>query len=285
MELSHAYKVCHQITKQGGSSFYYGMMLLPQPKRLAMHAIYAWSRICDDAVDEFSGDLATKRLEEAESLLRRATEPSYLEDDHPVVQALGDTIRRYHIPIDPFEDLLRGMRVDLKPVRFTTFAELKQYCEYVAGSVGRLCIHVFGFTGEEAPHLANQMGIALQLTNVMRDLKEDMGRNRIYIPSQDMEEVGCTLDDLRKGRKTPPFLQLMQRQLERAREHYRQAMELFPLIHADARRCLQMIYAVYFELFKAIEAKPESVLTERISLSKTKKIHLIWDALWQKQIG
>ncbi|MCL6631218.1 MAG: phytoene/squalene synthase family protein [Alicyclobacillus herbarius] len=285
MDLSTAYKECHQIVKQVGSSFYYGMMLLPQPKRVALYAIYAWSRICDDAVDEFTGQAAHQRLQEAEALLYRAVQPSYLEDEHPVVSALGETIRRYQIPLDPFEDLLRGMRIDLNPVEFRTFSELERYCEYVAGSVGRLCAYVFGFTDSNALRLANQMGIALQLTNVMRDLKEDIARNRVYIPTEDLETAGYSLTDLRRCRRTPQFRRMMVQQVERTRAYYRRAAELFPLIASDARRCLQMIYAVYFELFKAIEANPEIVLQQRVSLSRTKKIHLIWDALWQKQIG
>jgi phytoene synthase len=284
VDLLRAYKACHQITRQVGSSFYYGMLLLPQEKRYALYAVYAFSRICDDAVDEYSGKAAQDRLQTAEDLLDRAVSPKFHRDPNLVVQALGDTIRRYHIPKEPFLDLLRGMRIDTQPVRFQTFAELKRYCEYVAGSVGQVCIHIFGFRHRDACAFANDMGIALQLTNVMRDLKEDVERDRVYLPMEEMVEVGYSLADLRQFRHTPAFVRLMAKQVARAREYYWRATRLFSLVDADSRRCLQMLYAVYFELLKEIEANHYDVFNHRVRLSKARKFQLMWDAIWQKQI-
>lgn len=280
MNLTKAYRYCARETKQAGSSFYYGMRLLPAYKRQAMFAIYAWSRMCDDAVDDYEGASAFDHLAQAEQIYREAFAKTYTESSHPVVVALGDTVRRFQLPSYPFADLLRGMRWDIDGVRIRTFDELEQYCEYVAGTIGILCVYIFGYREDEALSLARDMGIALQLTNVIRDLQEDVMRGRIYLPQDEMEDMGYSIDDLSLRRATPQFYQLMQVQVERAKRYYDNARNLFPLVEDDALRCLRVLYMVYRELLQKIEDSGYDVLNGRIQVSGSRKLQLVWGALW-----
>lgn len=278
-----AYKVCERITRKAGSSFYYGMRLLPPAKRFAIYAVYAWSRECDDAVDEYQGQAALDRLDRVWDIYQRAAGSMYAADPNPLVHALGDAIRRFQLPEEPFASLLKGMRIDMQPVLFRTFAELRQYCEYVAGTIGQLCVHIFGPKHPDAESLAVDMGIALQLTNILRDLREDVERGRVYLPLEELAEAGYSLEDLRNLRYTPAFEVLMRRQVARARQYYERALGLFPLVEADSLRCLHLLYSVYYELLQRIEASRFHVFDNRIRVSKPRKMQLIWGALWQKQ--
>ncbi|MFB5189700.1 phytoene/squalene synthase family protein [Alicyclobacillus fastidiosus] len=280
MNLTQAYKFCAKATRQAGSSFYYGMRLLPQEKRMAMYAIYAWSRICDDAVDEFQGEAANEQLRHAERIFLEAYEPAYSSHPNPVVQALGDAVRRFHIPKDPFVGLLEGMRIDMQPVRFDTFAELEQYCEYVAGTVGELCIYIFGYRDPAAFQWAREMGVALQLTNILRDLKEDILRDRVYLPLEEMRCVGYSLEDLVNQRTTPAFYALMDEQTRRARDYFTRARNLFPLVEVDSLRCLRVLYLMYHEILDKIQENGFNVFEERIHVSGSRKLQLVWGALW-----
>ncbi|GMA64635.1 phytoene/squalene synthase family protein [Alicyclobacillus fastidiosus] len=280
MNLTQAYKFCAKATRQAGSSFYYGMRLLPKEKRMAMYAIYAWSRICDDAVDEFRGEAAKDQLHHAERIFLEAYEPAYSSHSNPVVQALGDAVRRFHIPKDPFVGLLEGMRMDMEPVRFGTFAELEQYCEYVAGTVGEVCIYIFGYHDPVAFQWAREMGVALQLTNILRDLKEDILRDRVYLPLEEMRRVGYSLEDLVHQRKTPAFYALMDEQTRRARDYFERARNLFPLVEVDSLRCLRVLYLMYYEILDKIQENGFNVFEERIHVSGSRKLQLVWGALW-----
>ncbi|GGI98284.1 phytoene desaturase [Alicyclobacillus cellulosilyticus] len=283
MRLTQAYKACERVVRKAGSSFYYGMRLLPPAKRSAIYAVYAWSRACDDAVDEHQGQDARERLQRVWEMYQRAAGSGYASDPHPLVQALGDTIRRFHLPEEPFASMMEGMQMDMQLVRFRTYAELQHYCECVAGTVGRLCVHIFGYKHPDALKLAVDMGIALQLTNILRDLREDVERGRVYLPLEELAEAGYALEDLRNLRYTPAFEVLMQRQVARARQYYERAQRLFPLIEEDSLRCLHLLYAVYYELLQQIEANRFHVFDVRIRVSTPRKMQLFWGALWQKQ--
>lgn len=280
MNLEQAYNYCAKATRQAGSSFYYGMRLLPTAKRFAMYAIYAWSRMCDDAVDDFQGDEAERQLAQAEQVYLDAFGPDYLESGHPVVVALGDAIRKYDLPKEAFSGLVRGMRIDLQEVHFRHSEELEEYCDCVAGTVGVLSVHVFGFRDPLALTLARDMGRALQLTNILRDLKEDLSRGRIYLPDEELGRHGYSLEDLTTQRVTPAFYQLMQEQAARAEAYYQNAKELFPLVERDSRRCLRILFLMYHELLRKIQQRGFDVFDHRISLSSSRKLRLVWGALW-----
>ncbi|GMA56701.1 farnesyl-diphosphate farnesyltransferase [Alicyclobacillus sacchari] len=280
MNMEQAYQHCTKLTRQAGSSFYYGMRFLPAHKRLAMYAIYAWSRICDDAVDDYEGDEAEEHLARAERMAEQAFADHYAASGDPIVMALGDTVRRFQLPIEPFRDMVKGMRIDMHAVRLQTMEELEQYCDYVAGTVGIMSVHIFGYRDPSALSLARDMGRALQLTNILRDLDEDMKRDRVYLPTEELAKHGYTMDDLRRKRVTPGFLALMHEQAERAKMYYEKAKGLFPLVEEDSLRCLRMLFLMYRELLTKIEESRFQVFDGRIALSSSRKLRLVWGVLW-----
>lgn len=283
MNLDQAYEYCARRTREAGSSFYYGMRMLPPAKRRAMYAIYAWSRLCDDAVDDHTGADAASHLATAERIYQDAYGDDYRTSPHPVVLALGDAVRRYGIPAEPFAHLIRGMRVDMAPVRLKSLADLDAYCDDVAGTVGLMCVHIFGFRDPRALHLALDMGRALQITNILRDLGEDLARDRVYLPEEEMERFGYSLADLAARRMTPAFFALMRAQAERAKAYYARAAELFSLVEPDSLRCLSMLYIMYRRLLDKIEARGFRVFDERISLTGSQKLRLVWGVLWNRR--
>lgn len=280
MDLTKAYKHCARTTRKAGSSFYYGMRMLPLHKRMAMFAIYAWSRICDDAVDDFQGACAKQHLQRAEDIYLAAFEETYLTSRDPIVCALGDAVRRFGVPKAPFAGLLQGMRIDIDKVRFQTYEELEKYCEYVAGTIGEMCVCVFGYRDKEAFRWARDMGIALQLTNILRDISEDIKRERVYLPEDEMNRAGYSLADLKSRRMTPSYEELMRFQVERAYRYYEHARNLFPLIDTDSTRCLRVLYLMYYELLRQIEESGFRVFDQRIRVSGSRKLQLLWGALW-----
>ncbi|MCL6453343.1 MAG: phytoene/squalene synthase family protein [Alicyclobacillus sp.] len=282
--LDDAYSACKRIARQSGTSFYYGMTLLPFIKRRSMYAVYAWSRLCDDAVDEFAGDEAIRRLDGVQTVLERALSPSYDRADDPLVYALGDSIRRFSLSPEPFYGLLEGMRMDIEPRLYPTFDDLKEYLKRVAGTIGELCVGIFGVTDAGARALAVDMGIALQLTNILRDLKEDVGRGRIYLPVDELERFGYSIDDLQRARRTPEFIQLMSYQVVRAHHYYDRARRLFHMVEPDALRCINVLYMVYYKLLEQIEEDQYNVFARRIRVSTPRKLWLVGESLWRPNL-
>jgi phytoene synthase len=278
-----AYAACQRIVRQAGTNFYFGMRLLPDAKRLGMYAVYAWSRLCDDAVDEYRGAAAEAHLQEAQHILERAFGEHWEADGHPVVEALGDTIRRFRLSPEPFYGLLEGMRIDLGRVRFQTFGEVAHYCRKVAGTIGQLCIEIFGYSDTRARALAEDMGIALQMTNILRDLREDVARDRIYLPEEDMKACGYREEELQAGINNAGFQRLMALEVARTRQYYHRAAQLFPLVHRDARLCAQALYSIYYELLSRIESSGYDVLRGRIRVPTRRKLQLMGALLWRRE--
>jgi phytoene synthase len=197
---------------------------------------------------------------------------------HPAHPAIRDCVKRYSIPARYFEDVLDGVEMDLQPVRFGTFAELSEYCYRVASAVGLACIHIWGFTHDDAKKPAEQAGIALQLTNILRDLGEDRARGRIYLPTEDLtrfhcppERLGC-VDD-------PGYRQLMAFEVERAREYYSSAEGLSEYLSRGGRAVFQVIMSTYRGVLDEIERRRYDVLSSRVGLSRWKKLRLVLRAL------
>ncbi|MCL8207550.1 MAG: squalene/phytoene synthase family protein [Actinomycetia bacterium] len=276
-----AYGQCGAIVRRAGSSFYWGMRLLPPPKRAAVYAVYAWCRVCDDAVDEAEGADAAQRLEAAADLVRVAFGAHWREADHPVAQALGDAVRRFCLPAEPFWELVEGMRMDLVPAVYATFADVRRYCEKVAGTVGRILVEIFGYRDPDARRLAVDMGIALQLTNILRDLREDMARGRLYLPQEDLAAAGLDLQDLASRHPGPAFDRLMALELSRAQAYYARAARLLGLLAEDARLAAGMLYGVYYAIWSQIRAHPRQVLTRRVGLSLPRRMGILGRAVWQ----
>jgi phytoene synthase len=275
MTLSEARRACAAITREQAGSFYYGLRLLPAAKRHALYAVYAWSRAADDAVDDFVGDEARVRLDAARALITEAISPEYETSKHAVAVALGDAVRRYRLPAGPFWALLEGMEMDLEGRRYQTFSELLEYCRSVAGTVGELSVRVFGFEDPAALERSQDLALALQLTNILRDLSEDLERGRVYLPLTEMADAGYSLDDLQARRRGDAFLAVCSRQADRAEALFASARPLVELVDADARRCLMALSAVYEETLRRIRASGFNLFGPRIRVPRSAQLKLL----------
>ncbi len=190
----------------------------------------------------------------------------------------------YDIPAEYFHEILDGVESDLSKTRFANFEELREYCYKVASTVGLVCIEVFGYSSSRAIGHAVDMGIALQLTNILRDVKEDADRGRIYIPQDEMARFGCSEDDLTGGALGPEFRALMKFQIDRARGFYQSAAPLFALVEPDSRACLRVLHSAYSAILDRIERSGYDVFSQRIGISARQKL-LLTCRLWAESIG
>jgi 15-cis-phytoene synthase len=268
MDLSEAYRRCEDVTRDRAKNFYYGIRLLPVPKRRALCAVYAFARGVDDVGD---GSLATERKLAQLSRFRAQLAGLDQPGDDPVMAALADAVRRYPIPFDAFGDLVDGVEMDVAGTTYGTFEELVVYCRRVAGAVGRLCLGVFGSTEPaRAVTLADDLGVALQLVNILRDVKEDLGLGRIYLPAEDLARFGC--DPELVG--TPDALAAVTAfEAARAREWYARGEQLVLLLDRRSAACVSAMAGIYGRILARIERDPAAVQARRIALPP-------WEKAW-----
>ena len=271
--LTAAYDYCQDLTRREAKNFYYGFALLPRPQRRAIYSAYAFARQCDDIVD---ADLPREEAATQLAAYRQTFEDCLSgECETPVFQALGRTIERYEVPPDYFRDLIAGCEMDLTQTRYPDFDALKEYCRRVASAVGVISIEIFGYKGgEKARRYAADLGIALQLTNILRDVQEDALRGRIYIPLDELEWFGYGPDDLMSGRVTSDFKRLMAFQVDRARQYYNEGRRLLPLLPARARACVGVMAGIYSAILDGIERDPGVIYRQRLSLPTSQKLAL-----------
>ena len=278
-DIDLAYAHCQRVAKQSAKNFYYAFRTLPVRKRNAIYATYAFCRVCDDIADD---DLALH--EKKRQLAHVRNQLAELEDGaggDPVFTALSDATRTFGIPARYFEDVIDGVETDLTHNRFQTFDELRDYCYGVASAVGLICIEVFGYGDPKARDYAIDMGLAMQLTNIMRDVKEDAERDRIYIPQQEMQSFGYTEHALMGGVNNDAFRSLMRFQASRARRYFDSASHLLPLLPRESRACPALLHGVYRRILDRIESSGFDVFERRIGLSRRRKVLLtarIWAA-------
>ncbi len=272
-ELELAYNHCQRIAKENARNFYYAFRTLPAAKRNAIYAVYAYCRICDDIAD---GNLSPEDKIREFALVRQrlhARHPS--AQDAPVFRALHHAADAYQIPYAHFEDILQGVEMDMTKSRFASFGELRDYCYKVASVVGLVCIKIFGYTDPSAEKYAIDMGIAMQLTNILRDVKEDAERDRIYIPQDEMARFGCTEAELMRGALTDSFRALMAYQTARAQTHFKSSEPLFSLVAADARACPRLMHTTYNRILNRIEQSGFDIFERRIGLNASEKLLLL----------
>ncbi len=271
--LGAAYSYCRSLTKREAKNFYYGFMLLPGDQRRAIYAAYAFARRCDDIVDEgLPVEEATLRLAAYREALDRCLAG---QPQGPVFAALADAIAVYRIPHEYFYQLIEGVETDLTVRRYTTFDELRRYCYLVASTVGLISIEIFGYQGGQvARERAADLGVALQLTNILRDVQEDRERGRIYIPQEEMARFGYSEGDLEAGAVTEGFRRLLAHQIGRAREYYEHGRRLLPYLPKRARACVAVMAGIYSRILDDIERGPEVVLRRRVSLGTGEKLAL-----------
>jgi 15-cis-phytoene synthase len=265
---------CQQKAAQSGSSFYYSFLFLPPDRRRAITALYAFCREVDDIVDECTdaGVARTKLAWWRQELARLyAGQPQ-----HPVARALQPAIQPFGIKREYLAEIIDGMEMDLSQNRYLDFAALEQYCHRVAGVVGLLAASIFGYRDEQTLAYAHTLGLAFQLTNIIRDVGEDSRKGRIYLPVSELQQFGVTAADILHSRHTENFARLMKFQIERAERYYSAAIEQLPESDRKAQRPGLIMAAIYRTLLREIEAEGCSVLTQRTALTPLRKLWIAW---------
>jgi phytoene synthase len=270
--LDRDYERCAEITRRSSSNFYYAFMLLAPERRQALYAVYAFCRFVDDIAD----DAAVR--EPALMLARWREELGRVyggEPTRPVSRALADAVRRFTIPREYFEEVIAGVEMDLTRKRYRTFDELRLYCYRVASAVGLICIEVFGYTNPAARVYAEKLGIAFQLTNILRDVSEDASRGRIYLPLEDLEKMGVSEEEILNRVYSSNFVRLMEFEANRARNFYREAEAAMPPEDRSTLRTAEAMRMIYGALLARIVSSNYRVLDRRLSLSAPRKLYLV----------
>ncbi|MCH0541729.1 presqualene diphosphate synthase HpnD [Streptomyces sp. MUM 203J] len=281
-QVQAAYTYCEAVTATQARNFAYGIRLLPAEKRQAMSALYAFSRRVDDIGDGGLGpDAKQSRLAATRDLLDRIRRGAVDEDDtDPVAVALADAARRFPLPLEGFDELIDGVLMDVRGQTYDTWDDLKVYCRCVAGAIGRLSLGVFGTApgardAARASEYADTLGLALQLTNILRDLREDAENGRTYLPAEDLAKFGCD-SGFRSG--TPPrggdFTGLVHHEVRRARALFAEGYRLLPLLDRRSGACVAAMAGIYRRLLDRIERDPEAVLRGRVSLPGHEKAYV-----------
>jgi phytoene synthase len=277
-----ALQYCRTVTRARARNFYYGLKLLPEPKRGALYAIYAWMRRADDIVDDADsagGDLK-ERLESFGQLTEAAIEGRPADED-PLWEALAYTAAQFPLPAVQFRMLLEGQLDDVRLHRYETFEALRRYCHRVASTVGILCIEVWGYSDPAACGLASDRGIAFQLTNIIRDFAQDYDQGRLYLPLEDFRAARLEPEALRRWERPDLCAAFMQRQIERAAGYYQRSAALEELISADCRPTLWAMTSIYRGLLdKAARDPSRLVLGGRLRLSSLAKAGIALRARW-----
>jgi squalene synthase HpnC/squalene synthase HpnD len=289
--LEQSYAACRSVARNAASNFYYAFYMLPRPKRDALCAIYAFMRLVDDvsdSTDGATGQLGELALKQAALSRWRALLDECIAGNitgHTILPAFADAIKRYGIPSRYFHDLISGAEMDLQQTTYPTFEALQEYCYRVAGTVGLTCLHVFGFRDPHAPELAERLGIAFQLTNILRDIRPDLELGRIYLPAEDLARFGCGIQELKRGDITPPMRELLRFEAERAWTFYREGVQLINRLEADSRAALWALARIYSTLLHRIEERDFDVFSSRVRLSAAEKTQILFRArvgLWSE---
>ena len=270
MNVLAAERYCVAVTRTRAANFYYGIRLLPEDKRMALCAVYAMARRVDDIGD---GPLAASEKLRLLAGVRSSLDGLSPGSSDPVVAALGNAGERFDIPFDAFGDLIDGVEMDVAGTSYPRFEDLEVYCRRVAGSIGRLSVGVFGAADRErALGLADDLGVAMQLTNILRDLREDHDRGRLYLPLEDLERFGCGTDPL-SAVPSAAVGSLVRFECGRARAWFGRGLQMLPLLDARSSSCVRAMTGIYRRILTRVERTPEAVLRRRVSLPA-------WEKAW-----
>ncbi len=300
-QLTMAYSVCRGITRSNAKNFYYAFLVLPKRKRESLCAVYAFMRRCDDIADDPTLSMEERRykLDAWLDALHRVQqgEPS----DDPILLALTDTQRRYTIPAGLLDELATGTAMDVDPgtggsenpvsviapvpgltVQYQTFDDLKLYCYRVASVVGLVCIHIFGYRDPAAESLAEQCGLAFQLTNIIRDVKEDAAMGRVYLPQEDLAKFGLSAAELLSAPGTARFRPLLAMEADRAREYYQAGEQLSSYVSEDSQPALWVLVNIYRKLLEKIAERQYDVFSGKVSLTVSEKLKILAKGFLQR---
>jgi phytoene synthase len=279
--------VCRGIARSQAKNFYYGFLVLPKRKRQALCAVYAFMRRCDDISDDPSLS-ASERRQKLDAWVDafHAAQAGFATDD-PVLIALTDSQRRFHIPLGLLDGLAYGTSMDVEDqnadevaasglkIQYHSFQDLERYCYHVASVVGLVCIRIFGYTDPAAEPLAERCGLAFQLTNVIRDVKEDASLGRIYLPQEDLEQFGVSASELISGPDLTRVRPLLEIEAQRAFENYRAGEQLLHLISEDSQPALWVLVTIYRSLLEKIVRLNYDVFSRRVSLTTREKLIIL----------
>jgi phytoene synthase len=287
-QLAIAYSVCRGITRASAKNFYYAFLVLPRPKRRALCAVYAYMRRCDDIADDESISFEERRqkLSTWVHAVHGAVSGHATED--PVLLALTDAQRRYGIPLQLLDELAKGTAMDVaeRPgyidAPYKTFEDLRLYCYRVASVVGLVCIRIFGYKDPAAEALAEQVGLAFQLTNIIRDIKEDTLAGRVYLPVEDLTKFGISVADLTAASDASHYAPLLAMEADRAREYYKAGEELIPLIDEDSQPALWALVTIYRSLLDKIAAQQYDVFHGKVSLTVREKLKILAQGFFKR---
>ena len=287
LQLRAAYSVCRHIARSAARNFYYGFLILPYRKRNALCAVYAFMRHADDLSDDPSipPEQRREKLDEWMNALRRVVSGERTDD--PVLFALADAQKQFGIPLELLEKLVRGTEMDVSvasgklatgnapKLQYETFDQLYDYCYHVASVVGLICIRIFGYRNQRAEKLAEEVGVAFQLTNILRDVKEDAGLGRVYLPREDFARFGVDPCALTNGTGPASLQPVMEFIALRARGYYHAVDDLLPLIDEDSQGALWTLVEIYRRLLEKIVASNYDVFSQRIRLSTAEKLRVM----------
>jgi len=272
---------CQDKAAKSGSSFYYSFMFLPARQKQAIIALYAFCREVDDVVDECSDpSLASNKLEWWRSEINNLFAD---KANHPVTQALKTSIENYNLPQEYFVEIIDGMAMDLEQFSYANFKDLSLYCYRVASVVGLMAAEIFGYEDRQTLKYAHNLGMAFQLTNILRDVAEDAARGRIYIPQDELQKFNVSKEDILNHQMTDNARQLMAFQAQRANDYYQKAFELLPESDRYSQRCGIIMSAIYQATLKEIEDDHYRVLDQRISLTPLRKLWIAWRTARQEK--
>lgn len=277
-QIENAYDECAKLTRKASSTFYLAFLALPKDLRRAIYATYAFCRLCDDIVDEPSdGSDPEVGLDSVQKALEGRNDSDL--GGSPIFVAVEDAIRRFDIDRRYFVDVIDGCRMDTKLDRYETFDDLREYCRRVASAVGVICISIFGYSCPTALKYANDLGIAFQLTNILRDIREDYSNGRVYLPQADLREFGVSEDEFKSDIQSRNFTRLMDFQVQRAREYYSSGSRVMPMA-IRGRQCLELMNGFYSKILDKIETREYAVLEQRIGLSPLEKLSVTLGVAW-----
>ena len=296
--LSESYEDCRVLTRKTAHNFRFSFLTLPRERRRAMNALYAFNRITDDLGDDESLTIDDRRIQLAAwresvrtALTGTPTDVALALYSQPTnynryLPAIADMVTTHRIPHEYLFAVIDGVEMDLRPVEVGAFEELERYCYHVAGAVGLCCIHVWGFRDDPAVRqLAIDCGLALQLTNILRDLAEDADRGRIYLPREDLDRFGYSLDDLHRRTRDQRFRDLMRFEVDRAKTYYASGERLFNYLESPGKSILRAMLDTYGGLLHEIERRDFDVFSQRVSLPKWKKLWYAGRAVLRQRFG
>ncbi len=276
MTVEQSYEYCCSVAQRRARNFYYSFVLLSKPQRQAMCAIYAFMRYCDDLSDDETQSDRAGAIARWRADLESALEGRF--SGHPLWPAFHHAVRTYEIPHRYFFDMIEGVSSDLEPRTISTFDELYRYCYLVASVVGLTIIHIFGFESPEALPLAEKCGIAFQLTNILRDVREDAGNGRVYLPSEDLERFSVPTDSFRAAEATEALREVLRFEASRAEWYYSAGLPLVRLVAPRSRASLWALIEIYHQLLRRIEASNFEVLKHRVRVPTANKAWIVVQA-------